>query len=265
MGFSSQMFGNEPIIHDSTPMDLCLPPSGGERGLMLVRGSGEDYVYGELAKPFPQELLIPRSEWQARIQEKEERKTRLSDLITQAGLPEKDQNGLSYCWIFGPTQTIEVVRMKQGQVYVSLSPASAGGPIKNFRNVGGWGKEGLEWISKYGLCPSSIWPDTSLDRRLYNDENKAIALKYRTTEWWECRPRNLDELVSLGLLGVPGAAGYNWQSHETMYVEPIWLDGTIATRNRNQWKGYGDKNFYILQGSRMLPDDLVAPSVVTGS
>jgi hypothetical protein len=46
-----------------------------------------------------------------------------------------------------------------------------------------------------------------------------------------------------------------------MAVEVIWLDGTIALRIRNQWEGWGDQNFGILQGSRMLADDFVAPRV----
>jgi hypothetical protein len=261
MGFTSEIYRGERIINESSPEgELIIEGMG--RGLVLGRGAGEEFAYGGVADPFPADMEIPQGEWQARIQEMEETKSRPSDLIRQAGLPEKNQKSLPYCWIFGPTQCVEVVRMLMGLPYVSLSPASAGAVIKNFRAEGGWGKEGLQFITERGLVPSSLWPDTSLNRSLNTAENWEVAKHYRVTEWYECRPRNLKHLVSLGLRRMVGAGGYNWWGHEVMVVEPVWLDGTVASRIRNQWAGYGDQNFAILQGSRMLPDDLVAPRVV---
>ena len=263
MAFTSQLYPGEVIIDDSTPESATVVP-GMSLGLELPRGhSSTEYNYGGAADPFPSELELPESDWQGMIQESEERKSRLSDLMNLATLPEKDQDGLSYCWIFGPTQAVEVVRMAQGEPYVSLSPASAGGPIKGFRNVGGWGKEGLEWIVEKGLCPSSVWPDTSLNRSLYSEANKALALKYRVTEWYELKPRSVKQLVSCLLRRIPVAVGYNWWSHEVLAVEPLWLDGAVALRIRNQWKGWGEKNFGVLRGGKLVPDDAVAPRVAT--
>lgn len=255
MAFSSKLYRNELIINDETPIED--PPPGMGRGLDLgLRGPG-DYEYGDLAAPFPPELLIPRSEWQARIQEMEEKKSRTSDLIRQKKLPHKDQASTNYCWINAPTHCVEINRLQQNQRTVSLSPASAGAQIKNYKNVGGWGKEGLLWILEKGLVPSAKWPDNAIDPRYATPENKQLALDYRTDEWIECKPRNEDQMISLLLRSAPGAGGYNWQSHETTLCDAVWLDGTAATRNRNSWKNYGDFGFFILQGSRMLADDLV--------
>lgn len=261
MGFTSNLYPNEVIIDESTPEGDTLSPTM-SRGLELPRGhSAEDYNYGGSAEPFPVELEIPESEWADRIQEREKRQSRISDRIVQTGHPEKDQNGVPYCWIFGPVQAYEFVRMMANEPYISFSPASAGAPIKNFRSVGGWGKEGLEWIAKYGLVPTANWPDYAVNRKYYTEENKSLALKYRVTEWWELRPRSVKQLVSCLLLGWPVAVGYNWWAHEVVGVDPLWLDGAIALRIRNQWKGWGDKNFGVLRGNKMIPDDAVVPRV----
>lgn len=269
MGFSSGLYTGEHVIDDSTPdwmvEQICRTPPGYSTGLELARGAGE-YAYGDVATPFPAELLIPRSEWQARIQEMEERKTRISDQVDQAGLPCKDQNGTNYCWINAPVHLIEVMRVLQNQELVILSPASAGGPIKGYRNVGGWGKEGLEYLVQYGCVPVDRWPANAIDRRYNTAENRQLALKYRVVEWWELRPRNVDELMSCLLRRIPIAVGLNWWRHEVSYYDPVWLNGQPGVRHRNSWgmswpqaqaRGYG-----ILQGSKMLPDDAVCPASV---
>lgn len=257
-GFTSQLYRGEMIINDETPASVFEEQVDGQgRGLQLeFRGPG-DFEYGEYASPFPQHLLIPRSEWQARIEEMEAMKSRLSDVIRFANLPHKDQANTNYCWINAPVHCLEISRLLQNQKPVSLSPASAGAQIKGFRNVGGWGLEGLEWIIKHGVVPSSRWPDNAIDRRYLTAENKTIALDYRVDEWCECRPRDVDQMISLLLRRVPGAGGYNWWRHEVTNVDPVWIDGTVAVRIRNSWRGWGDFGFGILQGSKMLADDLV--------
>lgn len=259
---SSQLYPGEVVYDDST--DFLEPPPGQSRGLVLYNRP-KGYAYGGVAEPFPQELLIPESEWQARIQEMEERKTRLSDLMTQAGLPCKDQARTNYCWINAPVHCLEIVRVLQNQKTVVLSPASAGAPIKNFTNQGGWGKEGLEWIVERGVCPVDLWPANAIDRTYYTDANRQAALDYRVTEWWELRPRNKAEHISCLLRRIPAAVGLNYWSHEVTDYEPVWIDGTVAVRFRNSWTmdwpQSGAMGYSIRQGSRMLADDIVAPRV----
>lgn len=264
MAFSSQLFPGEVVYDDSLAMPE--PPPGKERGLDLSQRPREGYAYPELATPFPSELLIPRSEWQARIQEMEERKTRLSDLVKQSGLPCKDQGSTNYCWINAPTYCTEVIRVLQNQQMVILSPASAGAQIKNYRNVGGWGKEGLLWIIDKGLVPVEKWPANAINRTYATDENKQLALDYRVAEWFELRPRNLEEQVSILMRRIPLAVGQNHWSHEVTHEDPIWLDGTIAIRFRNSWgMGWGNQGYSVQQGSKMYADDAVAPRVALAS
>lgn len=255
------------IIHDTTPEEHFIIDGLG-RGLDLSERTGEGYA--GVADPFPAELLIPRSEWQARIEERVARKTQLSDLMKQAGLKSKNQGQLNYCWVYAPTHCVEIVRMKQNQPQIALSAASVGGQITGYRNVGGWGKTALQWIANKGVAPESAWPDRSLNSRLATSATAEMALGNRVQEWTELEPGNLDQLVSMLLWDNPVAIGLAWWSHEITAVDPIWLDGTIAIRGRNQWwpdgvHPWGDDNYFTLQGSRMLPDDAVAPRVAMAS
>jgi hypothetical protein len=259
VAFTSKLYPGEMVIDDGTPAAVTDPPPGQRRGLNLKLRTDEGYA--GVADLFPSELLIPRSEWQARIQEMEERKSRLSDISLAAGLPHKDQNGTNYCWINAPVHCVEIVRVIQNEPMVILSPASCGGPIKNFRNDGGWGKEGLEYIIAHGIVPADKWPANAISRSYWTEENKRLALRYRVTEWWELRPRNLDQLITCLLLRLPVAVGYNWWRHEVTGCDAVWLDNTVALRIRNSWKAWGENGFGVLQGSKMLPDDAVVPRV----
>lgn len=255
----SELLPNEFVINDETPQQITDPQNHG-RGLELALRGPSDYEYGAVADPFPAELLIPQSEWQARIQEMEQDQSRLSDLIRLTKLPPKNQQQTNYCWINAPTHCCEIVRVQQNQPMVILSPASAGAQIMNYRNVGGWGKEGLEWIVSNGLVPVDKWPANAIDRQYSTAANKTLALSYRVDEWTELKPRSMPQLMSMLLRRIPVAVGYNWWSHEVTACDPVWLDGTAAIRIRNSWGPWGDGNgFGIIQGSKCLPDDAVAP------
>ena len=248
------------IIHDSTPSHLIFPP-GYTTGLDLSERP-EGFAYAGTAEPFPQELLIPRSEWQARIQEREETKTRLSDLCDRHGVKVKDQQQTNYCWVNAPTHCVEIVRAIQNQRHVELSAASVGAQLTDYRNIGGWGKQALEFIASNGVVPVSLWPVNAISRQYATDAAKAEAKRFAVDEWWELEPRNLDQVVSCLLqpVPIPIAVGYNWWGHEVTLVDAAWVDGTIALRFDNSWgESYGTKGRGILQGNRMLPDDAVAP------
>lgn len=262
MAFSSSMMPGELIITDSTPAYVTAVPKDQSKGLKLPRSMPAP---GERrnATAFPKELLIPRSEWQARIKEIEETKTRLSDIANRRNLPCKDQGQTNYCWINAPTYAMEQLRVAQGQKMVILSAASGGAKIKGFRNVGGWGQEALEFIAENGLVPQDRWPMNAIVRQYDTDENWKLAKKYRCLEWWSLDPNNDDELISCLLRRWPVAVGYNWWGHEVTAVDAVWLDGTHAGRIRNSWTmnwpTQGAMGYGILQGRKLTPDDAVVP------
>ena len=265
MAFTSELYRDEVIINDDVATERHAEMDGCGKGLELdLRGPG-DFEYGEFASPFPDNLLIPESEWEPRIKEMEEQRSRVSDLIRMAKLPPKDQGSTNYCWINAPVHCVEIMRLQQNQKTVLLSPASAGAQIKNFRNVGGWGLEGLKWIVKYGVAPVSLWPANAIDRRYNTADARQAAMDYRVDEWIECRPRTINQMFSMLLRRYSGAVGYLWWRHEVSCIDPLWLDGAPAIRIRNQWRGWGENGFGILQGRKMLADDIVFPVAVLPS
>lgn len=253
------------IINDSTPAEIHSPHECG-RGLDLS-GRPRGYAYGGIAEPFPDALLIPESEWQARIEERKAKKRTRRDQIEAAKLPAKNQARLNYCWVFSPVHCVEILRLMQNQPMISLSPVSVGGPLTGFRNVGGYGPDALKFIAEHGVCPSSAWPDQALDPRYYTPENKALAEKERVTEWWELEPGNLQQLISCLLRENTGpvSGGYDWWSHQVTLTDVDWRDGEPVIVIRNQWQGWGNDNFAVLQGPRMMPADAVCPRVATAA
>ena len=256
MSFTSKVYPGEVIVDDESPTHKYMLDDL-SRGLDLSARPDKDFAYDGFASPFNDAMLIPTSEFRARIQEREEQGASLSALIKAKRLDHKDQGSTNYCWINGPVHALEIRRLQQNQNRVTLSPASAGAKIKNFQNRGGWGLEGIQYLASKGCVPTEYWPANAIDRRFDTEANVQRALGYRVREWLECKPRNVQQMVSVSLRNYPGSGGYNWWSHQITIVEPVWLDGEVAMRIRNSWKGWGDYGFGILRGSKMLPDDLV--------
>jgi len=145
-----------PVIGDDTPdhviESLKIAPG---RGLELWRRARECppelHAYGGLADPFPAELEISESDAIAMVQERKERKNTNRDRAEQCGVKQKNQQQTNFCWINGPTHCVEIVKAFQTGFYEELSAASVGCKIKGFRNQGGWGKEGLQYIVEHGV------------------------------------------------------------------------------------------------------------------
>ena len=254
------LLNGEMVIDDNSPV-----PADQPTGLKLAfRTTPFGAIEG--APAFPSEMLVPQSEWEARIKDMADSKSRLSDICDQAGLKCKDQGQTNYCWANAPTHCIEILRCVQNQNMVSLSPASVAAVIKNYQNVGGWGEEALRFIVDNGAVPTSMWPDNAIERKYDTAETKEVRKLYRVTEWWELRPRTVSELISCLINRIPVAVGYNWWGHEVTAVDPVWVNGAIGIRIRNSWgMVWGSKGYATLTGQRMLPDDAVSPRVAVAS
>jgi hypothetical protein len=259
--------GNLLTIDDSTPRDI-LYPKGCSQGLDLsLRASFEDadgYAYGEEASPFPRELLIPESEWQARIQEREERGRMLRPFLLRQGVKVLMQARTNYCWANCVVFGVMAKRAAQGQKHVPLSPASVAGPINGYANTGGWPKEALAYIRRHGIVPQSMWAPNAIDRRLKTPAADAAALNHRCLEWWELQPRNLAQLVSCLLLDWnPVPLGLLWWGHAVCAIDPIWRDGEVAIVFANSYDvTWGTEGYGVLQGNKRVPDDANCPRTV---
>lgn len=269
MGFTSQIYPNEMVLEDDREYQALvdeqekqIDDDGKPFGIPGRDWEKEPYGSMEFAAPFPPELEIPESDWPAIIQEKERTGTQLSQIIRSAGLPCKNQRNTNYCWIFAPTHSIEICRVLQNEQIVLLSPASAGARIKNFRNVGGWGTEGLRHLAEKGCNTIEQWPETAIDRKYNTAENIELALRNRVLEWWDLRPRNYKQYISLLLRNFPIPIGLNWWSHEVTAYDAVYVDGQVRPRIRNSWgMDWGDQGFSILTVQKGTPDDAVAPRV----
>jgi hypothetical protein len=250
------------LINDQTPRGILFPGVIHEfdkvsQSPPLQMGLRGPQGYSGIAAPFPADWLIPRSEWQARIAERKARKSSLRDQADRAEWPCKTQS-LGYCWIFSVTNGVELIRIRQNEPLVSLSPASAGAQIKNFRDQGGWPGEGLAFVMDNGLVPSSIWPDNSLNRALLTEENKALAKNYRVLEAIELESKDLDQLVSCLLRNFPVPVGIQLWFHAICAVDVDWVDGEACPVIRNSWgRGWGDNGYGTLQGIWKYADDQV--------
>lgn len=266
--FNSKLYDGEPVLGDALGRDewqFRLAQDYPERfGRGLYPRDHYNVPYGSVGTPFDLPL-IPRDEWDDRIAEMEDEQTRLSDIILDYDIPEKDQDGVPFCWGFGPTQAYEFTRMWDGLPYKSLSPASGCCPLTNFQARGGWGTEFLKYTVEHGLCESESWPDIAIDRKYDTPENNAQRAENRVLEWWELRPRDLDQMFTCLFHRRACAIGQNHWSHEVVAVDPVKVNGQYGIRFRNQWKGWGFKNFGVFTGSKALADDIFAPRVLVPS
>lgn len=261
----------ELIISDRNYLQHVNPPSGFSRGLQARDRSRHPFGSMGFAAPFDLPL-IPRSEWPDRIADMERTKSRLSDLVLQAGIISKDQRSTNFCWFNAVTTAVETIRCVMGQPYVPLSSASGACIVKNFRNEGGWGGEALEQVVSAGICSEEKWPNAAIDRKYYTEEAKAEALLYRCLEWYDLKERAFDQLTTCNLNRLPVPIGLNWWSHEVCAMDAVNLTtnkkssqfyglGTVfGNRPRNSWSDtYGEKGFFVLTESKATPDDACCP------
>lgn len=257
------------IINDDTIGKLAdwLHPKEFGRGLDLTaRPNPGGFGYGAInALRFDPKWLVPRSEWQARIQERKERGWTLREKIQRAKLPAKNQGSTNFCWANAPTACVEVNRLLQNQPLVILSPASVACPINGYRNEGGWGLDALKRLVNTGAVPVEHWPANAIDRRYGSEANWQIANNYRCIRWCELEPGNIDQLISMLFRDIPIAVGFSWWGHEVYACDPEWRDGEICYWIRNSWGQWGTtgdpgfEGYSIIQGSKMKADDAVCP------
>jgi len=252
MSFSSLIYPNEPVIDESKSAPF------GFTGYL-----GREYGYGKGFMKTGVIPRIPRSEWDDRIRELEDKRARLSDLLFSEGWTVHNQQDTNYCWVFAATAAVEFVRLLQAADNKRLSPASVGSKITNFRNVGGWSTRAIEFISVNGIVPADLWPPTAISRKYDKVEYWEEAKKYQIIEWADLEPKTLDELFSALLIGFPVAVGYDWWGHAVVALDAVKIDGKYGVRIANSWGDHwGSRGLGILLGQRAIPDDACAPMII---
>ena len=173
---SSRIGKNEIIIDDEPGWESRAHFGNARKGLALHRRPNtDDYAYEGFAAPAESDLLIPRHEWQARIEEIEEQNAQISDQIKYHKLQTYSQGSTNYCWIFAVVNSMRVAMMHENQKPVDLSPSWAGSIIKGGRNSGGWGLEAIKFLSQHGTVPTSVCGLLDRSRRHNTQHNRNIA------------------------------------------------------------------------------------------
>jgi hypothetical protein len=266
------------IIDDSSKIDVLMPVINGQR--VSTGGIPRDpAMQGPgMVGAKPADLVpIPRGEWSARIKEAVATKSQLSDLRNRAdnGKPFKslDQNGQGYCWAYGTTAAVMLLRAKANQPYVRLSGHSVGCKVKNFRDEGGWGALSLDFIKQYGIAPVDAWPEKSMSRSNDRPETWAAAAKYRVSEDWMDlaspvydRDLTFDQMATLLLQRVPVVVDLMWWAHCVVAMDLVEVEsGSYGIRILNSWTDqWGDNGTSVIVGNRAIPDNAVAPCVAFG-
>lgn len=271
-GYQSPLASNATVIDDSNFWEFVEDPviDGDRKTRGRIPRDYHKEPYGSLpfAATFPSELLVPWEEMDEEIKRKDMEKSWITDLLDQAGLTVLDQDGTNYCWINAPVHCVEIMRVVQGEQMVRLSPASCGGPIKNYRNVGGWGTEGLAYIVEKGIVPIDLWPANHWQNDNYDtEESREARLRFKIQEWIDGEERSAQQALSMAIHNIPSALGYNWWAHEVTGVRAIAFGNKkYGLEIDNSWgRNWGTNGRGVLSGTKYIPDDLCGPRVVSPS
>ncbi len=222
----------------------------------------------EFAADLPATELIPRSQWHDLI--KAGQGTFLSDLIKQKGIPAKSQGRLNYCWVYGSTRAVEVVRATSGLPFEDLAPESVGGPCTGWRNTGGYAGEAFTQLAKAGACASSyLDAPNSLSSQKWKPGWQENAQLHKAVSWAEI-DTSFDAVITCLLKRIPVAAGLPWWRHLVCFLDPVILpDGSVGVLFQNSWgvdwPTKGANGFATLSEAKATPDGAAAPSIVTFS
>lgn len=259
---------------------------------------------GHLTPPnFP---LVNMNDVPKMIEEKDNSKSWLSDLRKIMGenggkIPSRDQNGRGYCWQHSGVSALILVRARENLTYADLSAYGPACVIKNFRDEGGWGAQGVDFLCSRGCPTSKTWPQQGTSRSYDNDATWAEAANYKVVEgFWDLDQAQYDrnltwqQVVTCLLFNIPVVCDFNWWSHSVCGIklvngasrksttrvetgkladlktfEKIWglndpvLAG-IALQIWNSWgDSWSDQGEGVLSGSRSIPNGSVAPRTST--
>lgn len=260
MSFSSDLMGI-PVIETAgvVPVGSDLSAGYEKRDRVVDPEAG-------FAKPFTLPVFS-RQEIKERAQDREESKSRIFDIMQQAGVKPLNQGSTYYCWVNGVTDAVQVARVLAGAPHVPLSPASVGAPIKNYSNVGGWGIQAAKYGALHGWCPQSMWPANAIKKQYDTPESRAERAKYRIApDGWLDLPQGAWEPVWTALLlgfACP-LAHMEWQ-HLVLAIDVgISSSGEILTLCRNSGYGRDNTGHTWIKESFGLPDEALAIQVVTG-
>jgi len=228
--------------------------------------------------------LIPWEDMPGMIEEKVKQKSQLSDIRNAAyGSPFKslDQNGQGYCWMYSGTVAVMLLRAKANMPYVRLSAHAGACIIKNFRDQGGWGAQGLDRLRSHGQPSVSLWPEKSMSRANDRPETWENAAQYKVSEGFidldaaqYDRKLSYQQVLTCLLRNIPVIADFNHWGHSVCLMDAVDVAPAKSNRDEsrygvrliNSWTdNWGSNGTGVLTGRKAIPDGSTAPRAVVVS
>jgi hypothetical protein len=182
-------------------------------------------------------------------------------------IPSRDQNGKGYCWAHSSVSATLLIRAQNNQPYSDLSAFAVACIIKGYRDEGGWGQESLDFIATRGVPSSAYWAQRSMSPQNDKPETWANAKLHRVTEW--IQPKTARQFATCLCNNIPVVSDFNWWSHSVCSVRlKAWgpNGSNLTTTIWNSWgDGWSANGMGDLGPGKSLPDDMVAPRVVTAA
>jgi hypothetical protein len=270
---------------------------GPENGYGLIPRDPEVHKVGYLSVAPPAQIkLIPWSELPERIKDMEGQKSRLSDVRMRGdnrggvGKPIKSlyQDGIGYCWVFGPVIGMMLLRAVNNLPYIRLNPFAVGCKIKNFRDEGGWGALSLDYLVKYGCPTEELWKPWAqnnqrgmMSRSNDTPEAWADAAKNKVVGAWADlqspaydRNMSVQQILTLLCNRTPVIGDFDYWSHCVAICDPVDVypnrDPADPSRyGQRTWNSWGDDwmnmGMAVFKDGKAWPNNAVAPMEIMAS
>jgi hypothetical protein len=222
---------------------------------------------GGFAKPMTIPLLS-RQEIKERAKDREQSKSRIFDIMAQAGVKPLNQGATPLCWCNGATDCVQIARVLSGAPHVPLSPASVAGPVKNWQLQGGWAIQAVKYGSEHGWVPQSMWPANDINKKYDTDASRAERAKHAIAPdgWLDLPQGSWDAVFTCLVLGFPCTLAHmRWQHLVTAIDVMILASGELAALCRNSGYGRDASGHSIVKESFDDPDEALAIQVVTAT
>jgi len=226
--------------------------------------------------------LIPWEDMPDMIAEKVAQKSQLSDIRDTAygsPYPSLDQNGQGYCWNYSGNAALMILRAKANMPYIRMSAHAGAWVIKNGRDQGGWGAQGLDRLRSHGSPSVEFWPEKSMDGRRYNTpETWENAILHRISEGFidldaaqYDRKLSFQQVLTCLLRDIPVISDFNWWGHSVCALDAVDVAPNKSNRDEsryglriiNSWRdSWGANGTGVLTGRKAIPDGATAPRAV---
>lgn len=270
--------GSIPILDYDTPAGRDLAhPRGVGYGLTPRDYSVDPPTMFDPPSSMP---LIPESEWDARYDEEEKTESSLEHVYLRGGKPafiNLDQDGHGYCWAYSTGTAIMLLRLSMNQPLVRINPHATAAIIKRGADEGGWCGLSAKFAREHGYAIEGDgpgeWPLHSRDLRYDTPElRKAMALHKVTEEWVDLARDVYDvelskqQYATALMSRFPCPSDYNHWSHSVCALRWVRIErGNWGELILNSWKGWGRHGLAVMQGSKSVPNSMLALRCVPGS